>query len=116
MTRERVKELFPIFQAFAEGKDIQFFNVNEWCLARNPSFYDDKIYRIKPEKKFVPFDYSDNIAGKIIKCEAVIGRYLIIRQVLSSLTLSDGNMVTYQYLFDHYTFEDGTPCGKDIEE
>ena len=30
MTREQAKELLPIIQAFAEGKNIQFLSDGEW--------------------------------------------------------------------------------------
>ena len=53
MTRERVKELLPILQAYAEGKTIEWFDpvckiwteTNDYC-----SFSNKQRYRIKPEK------------------------------------------------------------------
>ena len=60
MTREEAKELLPIIQAFAEGKDIQIRNITDdgW-----DDINDDRMsfcakaeaYRIKPEPSYRPF-------------------------------------------------------------
>lgn len=59
MTREEIKELLPIMQAWAEGKAIQFRKkgTSEWV-----DFYEDDLrvssayyYRIKSEPKYRPF-------------------------------------------------------------
>jgi hypothetical protein len=54
MNREQAKELLPIFQAFAEGKTIQYqapsgMWMDDPCF--NPWAHNEVIYRIKPEKK-----------------------------------------------------------------
>ena len=58
MNRERAKELLPIIQAFAEGKDIQFRYYKEgyeWADMRKDDRFtatfpaEDYEYRIKPE-------------------------------------------------------------------
>ena len=56
MTREEAKELLPIIQAWAEGKNIQFLSDGEWHDINQADFtcYPDK-YRIKPEPKYRPF-------------------------------------------------------------
>ena len=53
MNRNRAKELLPIIQAFAEGKDIQYKTElsNGWNKASYPIFSDEKEYRIKPEPR-----------------------------------------------------------------
>ena len=56
MNRERAKELLPIIQAFAEGKEIQVYNKikGEWFDSSDiPSFSCGIDYRIKPEPKYV---------------------------------------------------------------
>lgn len=67
MKRERAKELLPIIQAYAEGKQIQFLSRQqqedgEWidiwydlAEGEEPEFVEQTKYRIKPEgsnKKF----------------------------------------------------------------
>lgn len=51
MNRERAKELLPIIQAYAEGKDIQWYStaLYRWEDAPAPDWHDRREYRIKPE-------------------------------------------------------------------
>ena len=54
MTRERVKELLPVMQAFAEGKEIQY-RLGEkkvWEDCSIPNWYDSMEYRIKPDENY----------------------------------------------------------------
>ena len=56
MTREEVKELLPIMQAFAEGKTIEYRGLGgEWKAAHTPTWSSHLFYRIKPEPKYRPF-------------------------------------------------------------
>lgn len=58
MTREEVKELLPIMQAFAEGNSIQMRTKNRpWFDVLDDKLEICKIfeYRIKPEPKYRPF-------------------------------------------------------------
>lgn len=57
MTRKEVKEMLPIFQAYAEGKEIEIFDkTKKWKIAILPHFdCDPSFYRIKPEPKYRPF-------------------------------------------------------------
>ncbi len=50
MNRERAKELLPIIQAFAEGKEIERYREarNSWEKISDPDWVDIN-YRIKPE-------------------------------------------------------------------
>ena len=50
MNRLRAKELLPIIQAFADGKDIQWRVHNDtWRAVTNPQFHNLGHYRIKPQ-------------------------------------------------------------------
>ena len=53
MTRERAKELLPIIQAYADGKDVQFKSTTdgEWYCDSKPDWTRGLIYRIKPEPR-----------------------------------------------------------------
>ena len=54
MNRERAKQLLPMIQAFADGKEIQGRSVNfpEWgSVASQTTFFDSFEYRIKPEPR-----------------------------------------------------------------
>ena len=72
MTREQAKELLPIIQAFAEGKDIQIRNITDdgW-----DDINDDRMsfcakaeaYRIKPEPKYRPFKSQEECWNEMLK-------------------------------------------------
>lgn len=55
MTPQRVKELLPVLQAFAEGKTIQRRQgcTTDWCdwIANFPSHDPTGEYRVKPEPR-----------------------------------------------------------------
>ena len=56
MDRARAKELLPIIQAFADGKNIQYLDHSKrWsdCICGHVSFYADDTYRIKPEPEVI---------------------------------------------------------------
>ena len=56
MKRKNVKELLPIIKAFAEGKQIQFFNGGAWIDMEYPNFSEEpSLYRIKPKPKYRSF-------------------------------------------------------------
>ena len=61
MNRERARELLPIIQAFADGRELQFRRTpkncreaeiwsNDAALTPNYDFHDDYEYRIKPDE------------------------------------------------------------------
>lgn len=53
MNRERAKELLPVIQAFAEGKEIErrYFGATGFTRTEVMTNVHDYEYRIKPEKK-----------------------------------------------------------------
>ena len=71
MTREQLKIMLPIMQAFAEGKTLQYRvnrENNEWKDIDNPSFYDaPSEYRIKPEPKYRPFKNKEECWSEMLK-------------------------------------------------
>ena len=68
MTRKEVKEMLPVFQAYAEGKEIEslvngkYYRVLEICNGMNP-----KDYRIKPEPKYRPFKDAEECWAEMQK-------------------------------------------------
>lgn len=55
MTRERAKELLPVIQAWAEGKDVQCKRQHQlngpWIDNGYPAWDDNLDFRIKPEPR-----------------------------------------------------------------
>ena len=128
MTREEAKELLPIIQAWAEGKNIQFLSDGEWHDINQADFtcYPDK-YRIKPEPKYRPFKSQEECLQEMLKHHPfgwlkskMNGRFSFIGEVYESdefetvhiaLSTSESLSRSANSMFDEYTFYDGTPFG-----
>ena len=128
MTREDAKELLPIIQAWAEGKNIQFLSDGEWHDINQADFtcYPDK-YRVKPEPKYRPFKTKEECWNEMLKHQPFGWvkdeyNYVHIECVLenviefSPVEDDDGTLLTCTIDFTSvceqgYTFADGTPFG-----
>ena len=123
MTREEVKEMLPVLQAFAEGKTIESRCIKGdkslWYNDEDPSFDNDLEYRIKPEPKYLPFANTEECWTEMLKHQPfgwvkVQDLYRNIANVMScSITFADNKArdVEYEQAFKNYTFADGTPFG-----
>lgn len=127
MTRERVRELLPIMQAYAEGKTIQFLDGGNWYDVYDTDFYKSPDrYRIKPEPKYRPFKTREECWEEMHKHSdvgwlkskqsgsfATIGA--IIQQEEDSVRVrwstNETQNFTASAVFNDYTFTDGTPFG-----
>ena len=131
MTREQAKELLPIIQAFAAGKQIQdsidcvrWFDTDEINL----EYEGQKIkHRIKPEQKYRPFKTKEECWNEMMKHQPfgwlkskMNGRFSCIGEVSGSdefetvyiaLSTSESLSRSSDSVFDEYTFADGTPFG-----
>ena len=111
MTREEAKELLPIIQAWAEGKNIQFISDGEWRDINQADFtcYPDK-YRIKPEPKYRPFKTQEECWNEMLKHQPFgwvkdnNGSYLNMMIVTKEES-------EYANLLESTTFADGAPFG-----
>ena len=135
MTREEIKELLPIIQAFAEGKIIQYKNfLDEWTdIEENEglSFIcPPSDYRIKPQSKYRPFKSQEECWNEMLKHQpfgflsiADKHDYFSICRVfeeegkpkiwLTNNTYGDCDMTTAFVIFQ---FIDGTPFGINKEK
>ena len=129
MTREEAKELLPIIQAFAEGKHIQWCNhCNNWIdVDERDGLYTEfpsSVYRIKPEYR--PFKSQEECWSEMLKHQPFgyikgkeIKNIVCITEISTSSThnelyLSLSHITSVYdavFLFDSYTFADGTPFG-----
>ena len=128
MTRQEAKELLPIIQAWAEGKNIQFLSDGEWHDINQADFtcYPDK-YRIKPEPKYRPFKTQEECWNEMLKHQPfgwVKNEYnyvhieCVLENVIefSPVEDDDGTLLACTIDFtsvceEGYTFADGTPFG-----
>ncbi len=70
MTKEDAKKLYPIIQAFAEGKTIEYYNPIEhkWETVEDPAFGGNvKDYRIKPQPTYRPFNNAEECWNEMQK-------------------------------------------------
>ena len=121
MTREEAKENIKYIQAYAEGKDLEYYNTNleEWRPAASPTFHTNVKYRIKPEPKYRPFKNA-------VECIAVMVNHQPFgwvknsnRELYHNLSNIDNTSVytsdNYDYDYDKafklFKFIDGTPFG-----
>ena len=131
MTREQAKELLPIIQAFAAGKQIQdsidcvrWFDTDEINL----EYEGQKIkHRIKPEQKYRPFKTKEECWNEMLKHQPcgwlkskMNGRFSCIGEVCGSdefetvyiaLSTSESLSRSSDSMFEQYTFYDGTIFG-----
>ena len=127
MTREEVKEMLPVLQAYADGKTIESRCIKGdkslWYDDEDPSFDDDLEYRIKPETKYRPFENEEECWQEMqkhqpfgwVKWNDV--RYNIYVVSSTSVCLINGNCANmdFAYAYQKLTFADGTPFGVKVE-
>ena len=127
MTREEVKEMLPVLQAYAEGKKIESRCIKGdkslWYDDEDPSFDNDFEYRIKPEPKYRPFANAEECWQEMqkhqpfgwVKWNDV--RYNIYVVSSTSVCLINGNCenMDFAYAYQKLTFADGTPFGVKVE-
>ena len=125
MTREEAKQLLPVIQAFADGKNIQLLDECEWHDVYETDFYGntDK-YRIKPEPKYRPFKTKEECWNEMMKHQpfgwltskksdnnVFIGYVGELNNVYISFTAAESEGYSAEMLFDNYKFVDSTPFG-----
>ena len=118
--QQKAKELAELLTAFADGKQLEYKAYdNELC--KRISWIPIDRLRIKPETKRVPFTMQDLIdrikEGKTMWIALTYGG--ICQQITSfSWEYFTTNVGTYNYdqLAEKFTFLDGTPCYKEVED
>ena len=128
MTREEVKKMLPIMQAYAEGRTIQFLDGSKWLDLCESDFYESpERYRIKPEPKYRPFKTNEECLQEMLKHQPFgwlkskkDGRFSCIGEVYGSdefetvyiaLSTSESLSRSSDSMFEQYTFYDGTTFG-----
>lgn len=136
MDRNQAKEFYPILQAFAEGRVIEYRTKpsliegtdvpNDWTEMKEIEFWDNIEYRIKPKSKYRPFkDIEECLKemqkhqpfGWIKNCGSW---YNIISTGVAGVKIinTKGAIVTllFSTLLSQYKFVDGTLLGVKKEE
>lgn len=134
MTREQVKELLPIMQAFAEGKEVEIKTKegSKWCTLEEDDmeYIDFKKCDLRIKPKYRPFANKKECWSEMLKHQPfgwvkdknVENNYNIIDGVYysenseASVASMSGEAFSYKELVDNYLFADGTPFGIKEEE
>lgn len=135
MTREEVKQLLPIWVAFAEGKAIECRTKpgtissgipNEWTEMKEIGFWNGIEYRIKPEPKYRPFKDAEECWTEMlkhqpfgwIKCKGGCFNIVYVNDFYAGLGDKDGSaiLLASKNSYQDNTFVDGTPFGIKLEE
>ena len=118
--QQKAKELAELLTAFADGKQLKYKAYDNKLCKRISWIPIDRL-RIKPETKRVPFTMQDLIdrikEGKTMWIALTYGG--ICQQITSfSWEYFTTNVGTYNYdqLAEKFTFLDGTPCYKEVED
>ena len=135
MTRNEVKELLPIMQAFAEGKTIEeriigtdnWIETDEIYGGRNNDYDYRVAYRIKPEPKYRPFKNAEECWNEMQKHHpfgwvkykdgSTTNKFMFICDISDKeATFNNCIEFTYYSFLEDYVFADGTPFGVLEEE
>ncbi len=129
MEREKVKQLLPLIQAYAEGKEIEMYDETEggWVTLDSPRFdYEPETYRVKPEYKYRSFSGDDECWDEMRRHEP-LGWVTVdgMRECILSVDpdgvmvgdFEDGNhFFVYMAALDSLKFIDGKPFGVKKED
>ena len=121
MNRSQAKELLPIIQAFAEGKEIEYYDCNDddWIKTDTPIWASKINYRIKPEPKYRPFKTQEECWNEMLKHQPLGWlRSKRVKDICQLITIKDGEIRIFADLplyfsraYREYEFLDGTPFG-----
>ena len=97
-----------------------------WMDKDSPDSFDFLIRKKESEKKYVPFDLSNEIDRRFLSCRWIRRKndtgthiYMItgFHCIPGSNLIAAGNIsVNTKDLLEKYEFSDGEPCGKLVEE
>ena len=121
--QQKAKELAELLTAFADGKQLQYqMPIGYWVDYTNDATTEmicttKYPIRIKPETKRVALNQQDlidrELSGKTMRLNVM---ELILAWNHNFVTTA-GNTYGYNYLLDNeFTFLDGTPCYKEVED
>lgn len=122
MTRENAKELLPIIQAWAEGKEIQLKSCSgKWIdIGENEGLsfrYSPSDYRIKPKLKYRPFKNQEECWQEMLRHQPLgwikneCGNIFNIIAIFKDSIKLNECRAYYDDLCEQFKFIDGTPFG-----
>lgn len=125
MTREDLEKLWPILEAYRQGKTIEIYNVPDktWYEHDDPGFDGDPdFYRVAYEPKYRPFQNSEECLEEMIKHQPVgwikssTGILCNVLEIEQSGIVTKNSISGYATAINDFTFADGTPFGVKEED
>ena len=122
------KEMIDVMQAYDRGEQIQLLDrLGNWVDIDMPEWsWGLRDYRVKPKKKYIPFDTAEEFLAACRKHGETV-RYKLDDELYHSYINNRAEtilvshygrtcsiMINIVNMYDKYEFEDGTPCGKEV--
>ena len=120
MTREDLEKLWPILEAYRQGKTIEVYNVPDktWYEHDDPGFDGDPdFYRVAPEPKYRPFQNSEECLEEIVKHQPIgwiknsTGIFNIFEIGKLYIVIAKSGVIRYDTAINDFVFADGAPFG-----
>lgn len=120
MNKYQAKELLPIIEAFANGKQIQTIaQVTSdgkcmWVDTNEPHFETASSFRVKPERVYRPFQNAEECWQQMKKHEPfgwIRNKKTKEYELLQRVAPKNGVIDQYACAFKRWVFADGTPFG-----
>lgn len=128
------EEMIEVMKAYEEGKEIEFrLPSGYWAEAIAPTWnWKETDYRVKAEPKYRPYNNIEELlkdwAEKTHSIPATMKKYVRpliwvkqkkeeMKMLINGYDTSDNtvfllvNWCGLEYLFNNYTYLDGSPCG-----
>lgn len=125
MTREDLEKLWPILEAYRQGKTIEVYDSykDTWCKINNPAFDSNPDhYRIAAEPKYRPFQNSEECLEEIVKHQPIgwiknsTGIFNIFEIGKLYIVIAKSGVIRYDTAINDFVFADGTPFGLKEED
>ena len=127
MTREEARQAAEVMMAYAEGREVEYYDVIDECWDSSGdlgfNWFDTK-YRVKPETKYRPFKDMEEcwqemlkhqpfgwLKAKESKSVALSGNVYMDKEVWIVWTTNEKDLYSESEIFNNYVFADGTPFG-----
>ena len=125
MTREDLEKLWPILEAYRQGKTIEVYDPSDdtWYELDDPGFDGDPdLYRVASEPKYRPFQNSEECLEEIVKHRPVgwiknsTGIFNIFEIGKLYIVIAKSGVIRYDTAINDFIFADGAPFGVKEED
>ena len=121
------KEMIEVMQAYLKGEQIEeSIDQKVWFTCEPIWDWNNFDYRVKPKNSYVPFETADEfLAAQRKHGEVIVDN--VSGEKSNAYVNKNGTVVSAKpisnvwtigclgTIFRYYKFEDGTPCGKEVE-